>query len=100
MSIFLSEPVKSKLYISHSSITLTKSRHEQIILDHPFNNSLDIFFPSIIISEKITNLFNNDFFYYKVDLPLSWFIERDFIRDYVKSGKLKYIFFFAEIIYE
>ncbi|PKY14508.1 hypothetical protein RhiirB3_426515 [Rhizophagus irregularis] len=86
MSIFISEPVKSKLYISHSSITLKKSRHEQIILDHPFNNNLDIFFPSIINSKKITSLFNNEFFYYKVDLPLSWFIERDFIRDYVKSG--------------
>ncbi|RIA99709.1 ribonuclease P 40kDa subunit-domain-containing protein [Glomus cerebriforme] len=86
MSIFLPEPVKSKLYISHSSIKLEKSRHEQIILNHPFNNHLEIFFPSIISSEKITNLFSKEFFYYKVDLPLSWFIERSFIQDYVKSG--------------
>src|SRR5205823_3011018 len=95
----LSETVKSKLNISHSSITLKKSRHEQIILNHPFNNHLEIFFPSIISSEQITSSFlNSEFFYYKVDLPLSWFIERSFIQNYIKSGKLKEFLFFIPTI--
>ncbi|CAI2173674.1 16581_t:CDS:2 [Funneliformis geosporum] len=85
----LSEPIKSKLYISHSSITLPKSCHEKIILDHPFNNHLEIFFPSIIdFTEKIPNSLDSEFFYYKVDLPLSWFIDTNFIQNYVNAGRV------------
>ncbi|CAG8524033.1 10181_t:CDS:10 [Funneliformis mosseae] len=85
----LSGSIKSKLYISHSSITLPKSCHENIILDHPYNNHLEIFFPSIInFPEQIPNSLDSEFFYYKVDLPLSWFIDTNFIQNYVKAGRV------------
>jgi hypothetical protein len=100
-SIFqLPEPIESKLYISHSSIN-NKSKssifhhHERVILEHPFNNKIEIFIPNFndnklkkenkeLFLEKLNE--NKEWFYYKVDLKLSYFLEKNFIDNYLKKG--------------
>ena len=85
---FLTEPVQSKLYISSSSTASPKSRHVQIIEEHPLtgNHRLEILFPTLL-SPQQENKFLKEAFYYKADIPLSYFIERSFIQDYLQKGK-------------
>lgn len=81
----LSGPAKSKLYISSSSTASPKSRHVQIIENHPFNHRLELLFPTLL-SPQQENKFLKETFYYKADIPLSYFIERSFIQDYLQRG--------------
>ncbi|CAG8518915.1 10793_t:CDS:2 [Racocetra fulgida] len=83
---FLSGPVKSKLYISSSSTASPKSRPVQIIEDHPFNHRLELLFPTLL-SPQQENKFLKETFYYKADIPLSYFIERSFMQDYLQRGE-------------
>lgn len=103
-SIFqLPEPIKSKLYISHSSINKSSPspksskshHHEKIILEHPFNHKIEIFIPNFNDfndkSKEIKELFlgklKEKWFYYKVDdLKLSYFLEKNFVDNYLKKG--------------
>ncbi|CAG8786909.1 5735_t:CDS:2, partial [Racocetra persica] len=84
---FLSGPVKSKLYISSSSIASPKSRYVQIIEDHPFNHRIELLFPTLL-SPQQENKFLKETFYYKADIPLSYFIERSFVQDYLQRGRV------------
>src|SRR6185437_2992370 len=83
---FLTKPVQSKLYVSSSSTASPKSRHVQIIEEHPLNQRLEILFPTLL-SPQQENKFLKEAFYYKADIPLSYFIERSFIQDYLQKGK-------------
>ncbi|CAG8656903.1 3963_t:CDS:2 [Acaulospora morrowiae] len=87
MSFSLSEPVKSKLYVSRSTIKSSNSRHEKIITGHPFNHHLELFIPAPISSQQLKQ-FSKEIFYYKADIPLSYFLERSFVQNYVRSGRV------------
>ncbi|CAG8655713.1 6716_t:CDS:2, partial [Scutellospora calospora] len=84
---FLAEPVKSKLYISSSTTTLPKSRHVQIIEGHPLNHRVELLVPSLLSPQQEKN-FLKEAIYYKADIPLSYFIERSFIQDYLQKGRV------------
>ncbi|RIB09120.1 ribonuclease P 40kDa subunit-domain-containing protein [Gigaspora rosea] len=84
---FLTKPVQSKLYVSSSSTASPKSRHVQIIEEHPLNHRLEILFPTLL-SPQQENKFLKEAFYYKADIPLSYFIERYFIQDYLQKGRV------------
>jgi len=84
---FLTKPVQSKLYVSSSSTASPKSRHVQIIEEHPLNHRLEILFPTLL-SPQQENKFLKEAFYYKADIPLSYFIERSFIQDYLQKGRV------------
>ncbi|CAG8450839.1 5261_t:CDS:2 [Paraglomus occultum] len=82
------EPFRSKLYISRSLFASSKSRHDNIIFGHPFNHHVDLFLPTVVSSENV-NLWNTgEIFYYKVNLPLSYFIDESFINNYVNKGQV------------
>ena len=82
------ESFRSKLYISRSLIPSSKSRHNNIIFGHPFNHHVDIFLPTVVSSENINLWKTGEIFYYKVNLPLSYFIDESFINEYVNKGSL------------
>ncbi|CAG8499154.1 10958_t:CDS:2 [Acaulospora colombiana] len=87
MAFSLPEPVKSKLYVSRSTTNSPNSRHEKIITGHPFNHHLELLIPSPI-SPQQSKQFSNEILYYKAEMPLSYFIERSFVQNYVKSGRV------------
>ncbi|RHZ56987.1 hypothetical protein Glove_395g26 [Diversispora epigaea] len=87
MAFSLPEPGKSKLLISKSTTKSQNSRHEKIILEHPFNHQMELLFPTVLSSQQIMDQFSKDpFFFYKANIPLSYFIDRTFINTYVKGG--------------
>ncbi|KAG9305451.1 hypothetical protein G9A89_021169 [Geosiphon pyriformis] len=84
---FLMEPAKAKLFLSHSSVTTPKSRHEKDILDHPFNHYVGVFLPNLT-AKKVEQWCNFKPFYYQAELPLTHFIDKAFLQQYVKAGKV------------
>ncbi|CAG8733669.1 9244_t:CDS:2, partial [Cetraspora pellucida] len=54
---------------------------------HPFNHRLELLFPTLLSSQQ-ENKFLKETFYYKADIPLSYFIERSFIQDYLQRGRV------------
>ncbi|RUS32975.1 ribonuclease P 40kDa subunit-domain-containing protein [Jimgerdemannia flammicorona] len=79
---------KAKLFLSHSSFSAKNPRHQAIISTHPFNHEAEVFLPNTSIKD-IEKIFDGiSGFYYRVDLPLSFFLSQKVINQYVRSGKV------------
>ncbi|CAG8837960.1 11334_t:CDS:1, partial [Gigaspora margarita] len=83
---FLTKPVQLKLYISSSSTASPKSQYVQIIKEHPLNYRLEILFPTLLLPQQ-KNKFLKEAFYYKADIPLSYFIKHFLIQNYLQKVK-------------
>ncbi|RUS21509.1 hypothetical protein BC937DRAFT_92478, partial [Endogone sp. FLAS-F59071] len=81
-------PPKAKLFLSHYSFLSKKPRHQAIIFEHPFNHEAEVFIPNLSIPEVSLIFSGMEGFYYRVDLPLSFFITQKVINHYVRFGSL------------
>ncbi|CAG8443951.1 10866_t:CDS:10 [Ambispora leptoticha] len=79
--------MKAKLYLTHSSFHTPNSRHEKFILDHPFNHQVELFLPGDISLHQAHSCSRKGF-YYRAELPLTYFIEKSFVQEYIATGEV------------
>ncbi|KAI9593740.1 ribonuclease P 40kDa subunit-domain-containing protein [Syncephalis fuscata] len=87
----------TRTLITRSNLAWTRSRHERVIRDHYFNHALQVFLPTPRPPQPLPDWFavgdvsidgtkKDDAFYYDAKLPLTHFIEPDFITRYIRNG--------------
>ncbi|CAG8467025.1 8972_t:CDS:10 [Ambispora gerdemannii] len=77
----------AKLFLTHSSFLTPNSRHEKFILDHPFNHQVELFLPGDISLQQ-AQFFSHKGFYYRAELPLTYFIDKSFVQEYIATGEV------------
>ncbi|KAI8052492.1 ribonuclease P 40kDa subunit-domain-containing protein [Syncephalis plumigaleata] len=87
----------TRTLITQASLTWPRSRHERIIRDHYFNHALQVFLPlarapqpppswlAIGGEQLLDGSPDQTAFYYDVNLPLTYFIQPEFITQYIRN---------------